>query len=249
MHAAARSPRPAPPLFLPVGDQALSVQLSDRIDPDANARVIALAADLKADPCPGIVETVPTYRALLVRYDPTVIRGAALEEILAERLRRPAPEAAEGRLWRVPVHYGGPAALDLEALAEMKGMDPAALAALHAAPEYRVAMIGFAPGFAYLDGLDARLHAPRLPVPRQSVPAGAIGIGGQQASVNSVASPSGWRYIGATPMRLFDPDRDPAVLLTAGDRIRFEPVDFAMFLRLGARAEAGSPLITPEVEA
>jgi KipI family sensor histidine kinase inhibitor len=118
--------------------------------------------------------------------------------------------------------------------------------ALHAANEYRVFMIGFAPGFAYLGGLPPILHTPRLQKPRQNIPAGAIGIGGQQGSVNSVAGPSGWRFIGWTPVRVFDPTRAVPFLLQAGDRVRFAPIDDETGERLSRRAAAGEPVIEPE---
>lgn len=232
------------PVILPAGDQALVVQLSERIDAGVNARVIALAGALDRADIDGITDRVPTYRSLLVRYDPTVIRGRRLEERLLRLLDDLPAEAGTARLWRVPVHYGGPAGLDLDELAQEKHMSAGQLVALHSAAEYRVFMIGFAPGFAYLGGLDPRLHTPRLATPRQMIPAGAVGIGGQQASINSVAGPSGWRFIGGTPVRLFDPSRDPAVLLSAGDRVRFEAVDRATFDRL---TEAGATILPEDL--
>ncbi|WP_138466639.1 5-oxoprolinase subunit PxpB [Poseidonocella sp. HB161398] len=238
------------PRLLPSGEQALTFQISEAVDEGANRRIIALAAALDraiaAGEIAGVTERVPTYRSLLVRYDPERIRGAALGEALLALHAGLEARAETGRLWRVPVHYGGPAALDLESLAAEKGMTPDELVALHSGAEYRVYMIGFAPGFAYLGGLPGILHAPRLPQPRQLVPAGAIGIGGKQGNINSVAGPSGWRFLGATPVRLFDPRRADPFLLEAGDRVRFEPVDAAAFARLSAEAEAGSALIAPE---
>jgi KipI family sensor histidine kinase inhibitor len=206
------------------GDSALVVELSDQIDESTNMRVVALAEDLAARPIAGVIETVPTYRSLLVVYDPALVRGRLLTEMLQLRLMQDAPALAPARRIVVPVVYGGPVGLDLEALAEMKQMSAEALIALHAAAEFRVYMIGFAPGFAYLGGLPKILHTPRLAVPRQRIEAGAIGIGGQQASINSVAGPSGWRFIGRTPLKLFDPLRSEPFLLRAGDRVRFRPV-------------------------
>lgn len=238
------------PRLLPCGDQALTFQISEAVDEAANMAIIALAASLDEalaqGRLAGIIDRVPTYRSLLVRYDPEVIRGAALGEALLALWDGLVPGAAAGRLWRVPVHYGGPAALDLESMAEMKGLGVPELIEMHTGAEYRVYMIGFAPGFAYLGGVPERLHAPRLPAPRQLIPAGAIGIGGKQGNINSVAGPSGWRFLGATPVRLFDPRRATPFLLAAGDRVRFEPIDAATFARLEAEAAGGSALIAPE---
>ena len=212
------------PAFLPVGESALSVQFGEAVDPEVNRRVIALAQSLADRPVAGVLESVPTYRSLLVNYDPAQVRGAALEALLAERIATLETGEQATRLWRVPVVYGGEVGMDLEALAEEKGLSPDELIALHSGAEYRVYMIGFAPGFAYLGGLPETLHTPRLAKPRQSIVAGAIGIGGQQGSINSVTGPSGWRFVGWTPWRTFDAARAEPFLFAAGDRLRFVPV-------------------------
>ncbi|MXN17750.1 5-oxoprolinase subunit PxpB [Pseudooceanicola sp. GBMRC 2024] len=234
------------PRILPCGDSALSFQISERVDAAVNDRIIALARALDRAGIAGVTDRVPTYRALLVTYDPERLRGAQLSERLMDLYEGLDDLGGATRLWRVPAFYGGPAAMDLDTLAAEKGLSPDQLIALHAGAEYRVYMIGFAPGFAYLGGLPELLHTPRLTVPRQLIPAGALGIGGQQASISSVAGPSGWRFLGETPVRLFDPARDTPFLLQAGDRVRFEPVDAATCARLAERAAAGSPLIAPE---
>lgn len=232
-------------VFLPCGDQALSVQFGEAVDVVVNVRVVALAEVLAAQRVQGIRDIVPTYRSLLVCYDPEVIRGAALEARLRALLAAPAGAPAPGRLWRVPCLYGGAVGQDLEAVAEARGLAPDAVIALHAGAEFRIYMIGFAPGFAYLGGLPAALHMPRLPVPRQRIAAGAIGIGGRQASINSVAGPSGWRFIGRTPLRAFDPRRAEPFLFRAGDRIRFFPITEAEALDLDARIAAGEAVAAP----
>lgn len=232
------------PTFLPAGDRALVLQLGETIDADTNARLIALAALVEAEAWPGVCEIVPTYRSLLIAYDPEHLRGAELEARLRRLWDRPGHARAEGRLWQVPCLYGGAVGQDLDALAEMKGMTPEALIAMHAGALYRVYMIGFAPGFAYLGGLPEPLHTPRLPVPRQNVPEGAVGIGGRQASINSVAGPSGWRYIGWTPWQSFDPARSEPFLFRAGDRIRFHPVEVAEAREIATQVAAG--VLVPE---
>lgn len=236
----------ASPSFLPCGDRALVVQFGDRIDADLNDRVIALAAALEAADIAGVVEAVPSYRSLLVSYDPEIVRGRALEARLAELVRHVEASAGPGRAWTIPVVYGGEVGQDLNEMAAMKNLSPEELIALHAGARYRVYMIGFAPGFAYLGGLPPILHTPRLEKPRQNIPAGAIGIGGQQASVNSVAGPSGWRFIGWTPVKVFDPARAVPFLLQAGDRVRFSPIDAETGARLAQRAAAGDAVIEPE---
>ncbi|MBP2550681.1 KipI family sensor histidine kinase inhibitor [Neorhizobium galegae] len=225
------------------GDRAVVVELSDQICDETNRRVVALAAALDADPIDGIVETVPTYRSLLVCYDPLIVRGRDLSIRLLERLSTIRIDAAGSRRLVVPVLYGGDAGMDLSELAEMKDMSVRDLVALHGSADYRVHMIGFAPGFAYLGGLPEKLHTPRLPAPRQRIEASVIGIGGKQASINSVPGPSGWRFIGRTPIRVFDPARKDPFLLRAGDHVRFRAIEADEAAALDAAVADGAPPI------
>ncbi|AGT08539.1 5-oxoprolinase subunit PxpB [Paracoccus aminophilus] len=238
----------AAPRFLPAADGALVVELGAEIDAAVNAQIIALATAVERAAVPGITEIVPTYRSLLLRYEPRLIRGVALETLLRGMLDDLPEGEGVGRRWSIPVVYGGAVGQDLDEMARMKQMTVQQVIQLHAAADYRVFMVGFAPGFAYLGGLDKALHTPRLAKPRQYVPAGGIGIGGQQASVNSVAGPSGWRFIGWTPVRVFDPTRAEPFLLRAGDRLRFAPIDAATGESLAARDRAGEQIIRPEVQ-
>lgn len=235
------------PRILACGDSALSVELADTIDETVSERIIALAANLAATPVEGVEELVPTYRSLMVIYDPSVIRGHALDRELHRRLMALTVNSVPARRFDVPVVYGGSVGLDLQELADMKEMTPAALIELHASAEYRVYMIGFAPGFAYLGGLPERLHTPRLATPRQRIEASAIGIGGKQASINSVPGPSGWRFIGRTPLRLFDPHRPQPFLLQAGDRVRFRPVSEDEAAELDRAVAAGQPVMEAQL--
>jgi KipI family sensor histidine kinase inhibitor len=228
------------PRILPCGDAALAVEFGDVIDPRVNARVLAL--DERLCGAEGITETVPTYRSLLVHYDPLLRDFADLSaQVLA--LSRDLPdEPREGRLWRVPVVYGGEFGIDLLDVAARHGMTPAELVRRHAAPEYRVYMIGFVPGYTYLGGLDPGIATPRREVPRTKVPAGTISLGGIQAVVASIEAPSGWHLLGRTPVRTFMPDRDPVFLLQPGDRVKFEPVDASAWETLDRAAAAGEPV-------
>ena len=227
------------PKILAAGDQAVVVEFSDAIDPEVNARVIALDLLLADQPIAGVVETVPTYRSLLVSYDPAVIRGADLGSLLLERSRSALPDATSSRLWHVPVLYGHEAGVDLDAMAEMKGLTTDEVIAVHSGATYRVYMIGFTPGYAYLGGLPERLHTPRLTTPRQLTAAGGIAVGGMQACVSSVASPSGWRFLGRTPLRSFDPGRATPFVFQAGDHIRFHAIDAGKAARLDLLSAKG----------
>jgi KipI family sensor histidine kinase inhibitor len=230
------------PRIIACGDSALVVEFSDQIDEETNERVIALADMLATQPITGIVETVPTYRSLLVAYDPAVIRGKSLSTSLETLLGRLSVASATARRIAVPVLYGHEVGIDLDELAEMKQMSREELIALHVSADYRVYMIGFAPGFSYLGGLPQPLHTSRLAVPRQRIEASAIGIGGKQASINSVPGPSGWRFIGRTPLKLFDPSRPQPFLFRAGDRVRFRPVEVDEAESLDAAIKEGRPV-------
>lgn len=231
----------ASPRILPCGDAALAVEFGSTIDPRLNARVLALDARI-AEGVPGIVETVPTYRSLLVHYDPVLTDFTTLSAALVEASRDLSDEPKEGRLWRIPVVYGGAFGIDLEDVAERHGLTPRELIGKHAAPVYRVYMLGFVPGFAYLGGLDPAIATPRRETPRTRTPAGTISIGGIQAVVASIEAPSGWHLLGRTPVRNFMPNRDPAFLIAAGDQVTFEPIDASRWDELDRAAAAGEPV-------
>ncbi|SEH31025.1 5-oxoprolinase subunit PxpB [Rhizobium sp. NFR12] len=228
------------PRILRCGDSAIGIEFSDTVSEAANLKVLSLDASLADAPIDGILETIPTYRSLTVFYDPKIVRGAALGEQLLQRAARDAAAPDTGRPLEFPVFYGGEHQADLDEIAQLKNIAEADVIALHSSAEYRVYMIGFAPGFAYLGGLPEILHTPRLAVPRQRIEAGGIGIGGRQSSINSVPGPSGWRFIGRTPFKLFDPARTEAFLLRAGDRITFRSIDMEEARDLDAQVAAGT---------
>lgn len=230
------------PRLLPCGDTAIAVEFGSTVDPDLNGLVLALDAALAAAPPPGFIESVPTYRSLLVQFDPLVFDHGAFARWVAETAPALKPMAGSGRRWRIPVVYGGEYGIDLADVAAHHGISPEEVIARHAAGTYRVYMIGFLPGFSYLGGLDPRLAIPRRTNPRAWTPAGTISIGGVQAIVASVAAPSGWHLLGRTPVRTFMPEREPVFLLQAGDEIRFEPVPESRWAALEAAAAAGEPV-------
>lgn len=244
-------PDAAPPPAFAIrhaGEGGIVVEFGDIVDERLNRLVIGLDAALRADSPPGVIETVPTYRSLLIVFDPLVLDRRALVarlEGLAAGLR-PEDEASSRR-WHIPVAYGGRLGEDLDSIAALHGLTTDEVVRLHSGADYRVYMIGFAPGFAYLGGLPAGLHTPRRTNPRQRTPAGSVSIGGVQAAVSSVEVPSGWHMLGRTPLRTFDLRRDDPFLLKPGDRIRFHPVSEAEFDRLAALSEGGA--ITAELEA
>lgn len=228
-----------PPRLLPSGDAAITVEFSRHIDDAANQRVLALDRALAATPIEGVSETVPTYRSLLVHYDPVQIDFESLGRRLTMLAQAPSPPAAKARRWRVPVVYGGENGIDLEDVAKALNTTPDVIVARHVGGDYRVAMIGFTPGWSYLSGLDKSLHLSRRQNPRVSTPSGTISIGGVQAGIQCLAGPSGWHLLGRTAVKTFQLHRDPAFLMEPGDRVTFYQVDDKLFAEQERAAEAG----------
>lgn len=209
---------------LPAGDTAILVRLGKTIDLETNRRVHALASRIRRAPIEGIGTAVPGYATLMVHYDPLRLdvesAMAWLQAQVAAAVSEPLPAP---RRVEVPVRYGGVHGPDLDFVAHHTGLSPEEVVCRHAGAEYQVYFLGFTPGFPYLGGLDPRLATPRLETPRQRVPAGSVGIAGAQTGIYSVESPGGWRLIGWTPLRLFDPQADPPALLAPGDMVCFIP--------------------------
>jgi inhibitor of KinA len=227
--------------FLPAGDLALSVELGDDISVDVNTRVRALEFLIGQKALPGVVETVPTYRALQVYYDPAVVGYEALCGSLATLAEQASATAMPpAREMELPCCYDGELGPDLEAAARRLELPVDELVRLHAGAEYLVYFIGFTPGLPYMTGAPERLTIPRLDTPRVKVPAGTVGIGGIQCCVYSVDSPGGFWLLGRTPLRLYDPGAAEPILLRPGDRVRFRPVERAEFDDIAARVAAGT---------
>lgn len=210
-----------------LGEDALLLRLGDTIDTSINARVHALSRQIARMRPAWLIDVVPAYATLALFLDIAAHPDRDVQADAIGWLRRQAfVESAgdEGRLVRVAVRYGGDDGPDLAAVAAHAGMTVADVIALHATGRYTVAMLGFAPGFPYLLGLDMALAMPRLATPRLHVQAGSVGIGGDQAGIYPRSGPGGWRLIGRTTQLLFDPARDPPALLAPGDRVEFVPV-------------------------
>lgn len=228
--------------FLPCGDAAVTVEFGSEIDPSVSARVLALDAAVNGEKPVGLVETVPTYRSLMVQFDPLAFDYDAFVQRVTELAPALDPNPKPGRRWKVPVVYGSAFGIDLEATAERHGLTPGQLIDKHCAPVYRVYMIGFMPGFTYLGGLDPSIATPRRLDPRPHTPAGIISIGGIQALIGGQAMPSGWHILGQTPVRTFMAGREPAFLTAAGDEVVFVPTDASRWAELDRAAEAGEPV-------
>jgi KipI family sensor histidine kinase inhibitor len=225
----------------PVGECALTVELGEGIDPVTSARVRALDAALGRDPPPGVIETVPSFRSLLVVFDPLRVSAAAVGEAALSRLSAAAPPPRVPAIHEIPVSYGGEDGPDLLEVARRTGLDPSRVVERHAGAEYTALMLGFMPGFAYLGMLPQDLHVPRRATPRTRVPAGSVAIAAGQTAIYPSATPGGWHLIGRTSLRLFDPAADPPALLRPGDRVRFVSVDRGT---LPAPAPARAPFLS-----
>ncbi|WP_025322153.1 5-oxoprolinase subunit PxpB [Deferrisoma camini] len=224
---------PAPwqrPRILPCGETALTVEVGDAIAPEIHERVVALARALEG--IRGVIARVPTYRSVFVEYDPLEVSYEALA-LEVERawsdLTRSPPRASSPRVIEIPVCYDPEFGPDLAEVARRHGLTPAEVVEIHTAPAYRVYMLGFMPGFLFLGGLSPRIHTPRRAEPRARVPAGSVGIAGPQTGVYSLDSPGGWQIIGRTPLRMFDPQRQPPARAVPGMGVRFRPIDAATF--------------------
>jgi KipI family sensor histidine kinase inhibitor len=228
-----------PPRLLQNGDSAITVEFSRNIDEAANRRVLALDRAMVAAPIEGVTETVPTYRSLLVHYDTVRTSFEALGESILALAKLPVQATARTRRWRIPVVYGGEHGADLEDVARALNTTPDDIVARHTAGDYRVAMIGFTPGWSYLSGLSDSLQMPRRQNPRLLTPSGTVSIGGVQTGVQCIAGPSGWHLLGQTAVRTYQLHRDQTFLLEPGDAVNFVPVDSRTFAEQDRAAAAG----------
>ena len=223
----------------PLADDAWLVTLGAGMDPLDNRRVHALAAHIRSARPAWLVDLVPAYSSLAVFFDPACPARDQVRAWLLAMARECDDDLSADpdppRTVELPVAYGGDFGPDLATAAATLGMEPEALAQAHAAGEYSVAMVGFAPGFPYLSGLDPSLAIARHDTPRTRVPAGSVGIGGAQTGIYPREGPGGWQLVGRTPLCLFDPCALPPALLQPGDRVRFRRIDAAEFARLEAR--------------
>jgi KipI family sensor histidine kinase inhibitor len=219
------------------GDSALVAEFEERIDPAVNARVVSLAAALDRAHIVGIRDVVPTYRSVTVYFDPQCAdRDALVSHIKELSMRSVGGTDVESRAHRVPVCYGGDLGPDLEAVARFAGLSVAGVVLAHTGRTYRVFMLGFLPGFAYMGPVDDRIAAPRQTHPRTRVPGGSVGVAGVQTGIYPCETPGGWQIVGRTPLRTFDATRAEPALLRPGDTVQFHAVVRSEFDRLAAEA-------------
>ncbi len=226
--------------FLSCGDSALTVEFSKEMNEATNRKIRHLATRLVN--IRGVGECVPTFCSMTVYFDPFVISRNRLEKKIAKIVEAYKESAVQSkRVFLIPVCYEGEFAPDMEDVSSLTGLDREEVIKIHTSVDYLIYMLGFLPGFPYLGGMDKRIEAPRLDTPRTSIPAGAVGIGGKQTGIYPLASPGGWRLIGQTPVKVYDPDREEPILYRAGDYIRFYPISQEEF-----RAHTGEVEIREE---
>jgi KipI family sensor histidine kinase inhibitor len=205
------------------GDSLVLVEFESTIAPEVNRRAVALAGAIAAARVPGVRDVVPAYASVGVHVDPLRFDQASLDAVVSHAWDTAVGAEPPARLVEIPVCYGGTFGPDLAEVAAFAGCSEDDVIARHAAGRYRVYMLGFLPGFAYLGGVDATIAMPRRSAPRTSVPAGSVGIAGRQTGVYPCESPGGWRLIGRTPVAMFDLARPEPALLAPGDVVRFVP--------------------------
>ena len=237
--------------YLVSGDSAVCVEFGNEISPEINRKIRAFKIALEKEQIEGIVETVPTYRSLLVVYEPETVSFGELTKRFGEVMKHigsvqiPPPTVVES-----PVLYGGEMGPDLEFVAEHNHMTPDEVIRLHTSEEYLIYMLGFIAGFPYLGGMNKKIATPRLKSPRVKIEGGSVGIAGEQTGIYPVASPGGWQLIGRTPVKLYDADREKPVLLEAGQYIKFRPVTEEEYKEIEEQAAAGTySCVTYEKEA
>lgn len=228
------------PMIKITGDTSIAVVFGNEISREINTKIRAFDEALGEEQIDGVYETVPTYCALTVHYAPEKIR---YEELCAqiEKLLKTTYHAQKMNIMviEIPVLYGGEYGPDLEFVAKHNNLTPEEVIRIHTSAEYLIYMLGFTPGFSYMGGMDKKIATPRQKTPRVLIPAGSVGIAGEQTGIYPIDSPGGWQLIGRTPVKLYDAERDRPILLDAGMHVRFVPVDEAEYRRILSRIEMG----------
>lgn len=212
---------------LTAGEQGIVVEFGSAIDPDINRRVHQLSRELDGKKSLGIIEAVPTYRSLLVYFDPLRISRETLTQEIQQLIQSQGNcqiKAAEARVISIPVCYGGEFGEDLPFVAKHNNLTEQEVIDIHTSVPYLVYMLGFTPGFPYLGGMSEKIATPRLEKPRTKIPAGSVGIAGSQTGFYPIESPGGWQLIGRTPVKAFDPAAANPFLFAAGDYLKFEAI-------------------------
>lgn len=219
--------------YLPAGDKVIVVEFGNEISQEINNKVMALYHVINSHHIKGIEELVPTYRSLMVQYNPSQVVYKELIDLLKELSENMRVEKLPNqRIIEVPVIYGQEFGPDIEFVASHNNMSVNEVIQIHTSNDYPIYMLGFTPGFPYLGRMSDKIETPRLKTPRNKIPAGSVGIAGKQTGIYPIESPGGWQLIGITPIKLYDPYREPPILMQAGDFIRFVSVGLEEYRRI-----------------
>lgn len=212
--------------YLPGGDKSLIVEFGNSISPEINKKIRNMYLAIENSGLDGLGEMVPTYRSLLISYNPLKINYNNLCDRLREYEENLNDVSSEpAKVVEIPTIYGGEYGADMEFVAQHNNLSIDEVVKIHSSRNYLIYMLGFTPGFPYLGGMSEKIETPRLKTPRTKIPAGSVGIAGKQTGIYPIDSPGGWQLIGRTPVKLYDPFGEPPVLLNAGDYVRFVPID------------------------
>ncbi|AOT70505.1 5-oxoprolinase subunit PxpB [Geosporobacter ferrireducens] len=225
--------------YLTAGDKALLLEFGNIISEEINHKVRSVMIGIQRKEIKGIVEMTPTYRSLMIQYDPLLLGFQDLIHMLQQfeeeldSIEIPLPKVIQ-----IPTVYGGEYGPDIENVASHNGLSVETVINLHTGRKYLIYMLGFTPGFPYLGGMDERITTPRLKTPRTKISGGSVGIAGNQTGIYPIDSPGGWQLIGKTPLKLYDPNRETPILLNAGDYIEFIPINEAEYKKIEKAVEA-----------
>ncbi len=227
--------------YLPCGECGIVLEFGQEISKEINAKIRQSVQAIEAMEGGFVTEIVPTYRSVLVQYDPLKIsHSEMLEKLKNIKIEGSGSEAGTVKLIEIPTVYGGEYGPDMKTVVEHSALSEEDVVKIHTGTDYLVYMLGFIPGFTYLGGMDKRIATPRLKTPRTKIIAGSVGIAGEQTGIYPSDSPGGWQIIGRTPLNLFDAPKEPPVFINAGDYIRYAQVSEAEFLEIEKQVKAGS---------
>lgn len=219
--------------FIPAGDKSLVMEFGNSISPEINTKIRSMVTAIDESEFHGIEEVIPTYRSILIIYNPLIIDYQDIIDKL-KKMETHLNDTSNDktRIIELPTVYGGEYGPDIEFVARHNNLTIEEVIEIHSSTDYLLYMLGFTPGFGYLGGMSEKIETPRLQVPRTKIPAGSTGIAGKQTGIYPIDSPGGWQLIGRTPVKLYDPLAEPPVLLNAGDYIRFIPIDEEKYLEI-----------------
>ena len=230
--------------YLSAGDKAVVMEFGNEISKDINAKIRNVVKSVEEAKVDGIVELLPTYRSLMIMYDPLKIEYSELILTLDSMSSKQVDNEEEKiKIVEFPTVYGGEYGPDINFVAEHNNITVDEVIKIHTGTDYLVYMMGFTPGFTYLGGMSDKIVTPRLASPRTKIPAGSVGIAGAQTGMYPSETPGGWQLIGRTPLKLYDSDKEPPVMLSAGDYVRYVSVSEEEYLEIKKQVEEGTYVV------